>query len=165
MNKIVSSFVAILLAHGHAYSQADSLQQHINQQVWKPFIQSFNNLDTKGFMAVHSREMTRVIQDGNTIYGYDRYYKETEAGNESTRKSNRKRTLELRFTQRIAANDRAFEVGYYKFTSIQPDGTTRNGYGKFHVLLRKENGTWKIFMDADASEKTDEAVFQSASPM
>ena len=76
-----------------------------------------------------------------TIYGYDRYYKETEAGNEST--------------QRIASNDRAFEVGYYKFTSIQPDGTT----------LWKENGTWKIFMDADASEKTDEAIFQSARPM
>lgn len=33
MNKIISSFVAMLLAHGCAYAQVDSLQQHINQQV------------------------------------------------------------------------------------------------------------------------------------
>ena len=165
MIRISFLVVTIACVQTYAFSQADSLQQQINQQVWKPFIQSFNDLDTKGFMAVHSKEMTRVIQEGNMIYGYDWYYKETERGNESTKKSNRKRTLELRFTQRIAANGRGFEVGYYKYTSIEPDGTTRNGYGKFHVLLRKEDGTWKILMDADASEKTNEAIFQSARPM
>ena len=165
MIRISFLFVTMACVHTYAFSQADSLQQQINQQVWKPFIQSFNDLDTKGFLAVHSKEMTRVIQDGNMIYGYDWYFKETERGNESTKQSNRKRTLELRFTQRIAANGRGFEVGYYKFTSIEPDGTKRNGYGKFHVLLRKEDGTWKILMDADASEKTNEAIFQSARPM
>jgi len=165
MNRIIFVFIGIACAQSYAYAQADSLQQQINQQVWKPFIQSFNNLDTKGFMSVHSKEMTRVVQDGNTLYGYDRYYRETEQSNQSTIKANRKRTIELRFTQRIASYNKAFEVGYYKFTSVQPDGTSRNGYGKFHVLLRRENGTWKILMDADASEKTDEATFQSAKPM
>ena len=37
------------------------------------------------FKAVHSREMTRVIEDVNRIYAYDRYYKETGAGHESTK--------------------------------------------------------------------------------
>ena len=165
MNTKILIFTAITCTHSFSYAQADSLQQQINQYVWKPFIQSFNNLDTKGFMSVHSKDMTRVIQDGNTLYGYDTYYRETERGNQSTIKANRKRTIELRFTQRIASGDKAFEVGYYKFTSIQPDGTSRNGYGKFHVLLRKENGMWKILMDADASDKTDEASFQSAKAM
>lgn len=148
-----------------SFAQSDSLQKQINQQVWKPFIQSFGNLDTKSFMAVHSKEMTRVIQDGNSIYGFDQYSKQMDEGNEATKKSNQKRKLELRFIQRIAAGDRAFEVGYYKFTGFQPDGTARYGYGRFHVLLRKESGTWKILMDADASEKTDESVFQSAKAM
>jgi hypothetical protein len=44
-------------------------------------------------------------------------------------------------------------------------GEKRTGYGKFHVLLRKENGTWKILMDADANEKTDEVVFMTGNPM
>ncbi len=62
--------------------------------------------------------------------------------------------------QRIASNGRAFEVGYYK-TSMENIRTKENhvGYGKFHVLLRKENGVWKILMDADAREKTNEEVF------
>lgn len=165
MSRIFLSFIILTFLNKPGYSQADSLQQQINQQVWKPFIQAFNNLDAKGFMAVHSKEMSRVIQDGNLIYGYDRYSKEMESVNESTKKANQKRTLELRFAQRIAANERAFEVGYYKFSSIQPDGASRNGYGKFHVLLRRENGIWKILMDADASEKTNEAIFLSAKPL
>jgi len=165
MNRIFILFMLISILNSRGYSQTDSLQQQINQQVWKPFIQAFNTLDTKGFMSVHSKEMSRVIQDGNLIYGYDTYSKEMEQGNENARKTNQKRTIELRYTQRIAANNKAFEMGYYKFTSFQSDGTTRNGYGKFHVLLRKENGTWKILMDADASEKTDERIFSSAKPL
>lgn len=161
MKRIIFLFFAIQSHAEIAFSQSDSLQQQINKQVWKPFIEAFNNLDTEAFMAVHSKEMSRVIQDGKLIYGYDRYYNEMKQGNENVKKGNQKRTLDLRFTQRIAANDKAFEVGYYKFTSIQPDGSTRNGYGKFHVLLRKENNTWKILMDADASEKTDERIFMS----
>jgi ketosteroid isomerase-like protein len=144
-----------------AFAQSDSLQSDINRQVWKPFIEAFNNFDTKAFMAVHSKDLSRVVQDGNLIYGYDRYYTENEQGNQSAKKANRKRTIEFRFIQRIAANDKAFEIGYFKYTGIQPDGSSHNGYGKFHVLLRKEGGIWKILMDADASEKTNEAIFLS----
>ena len=165
MKRFPAIMIIFTAAFTSAVGQADSLQQQINNQVWKPFIESFNNLDVKGFMAVHSKEMTRVIQDGNSIFGYDQYYRDNERGNAQTKNANRKRTLELRFIQRIAGNDRGFEVGYYKFTNIQPDGSKRYGYGKFHVLLRRENGIWKILMDADASEKTDESIFQSASPM
>jgi hypothetical protein len=72
----------------------------------------------------------------------------------------------LRFIQRIAANGKAFEVGYYKTTSVDTtNGKTRIGYGKFHVLLRKENNIWKILMDEDANENTTEAVFQTGKAM
>ena len=165
MVRKISIYLLIVLFSKTSLSQSDSLQQQITQQVWKPFIQSFSNMDTRAFMAVHSVDMTRVIQDGKTIYGYEQYYRENVQGDERSKKANRKRTIELRFAQRIAANGRAFEVGYYKTTSIQPDGVSRSSYGKFHVLLRKEKGVWKILMDADASEKTDEAVFLSAEPM
>jgi hypothetical protein len=66
----------------------------------------------------------------------------------------------LRFIQRIASTDKAFEVGYYKSTSTNTTtGEKRSGYGKFHVLLRKENGVWKILMDADANEKRTKPYF------
>jgi len=155
---------SLLLKSQCGYAQSDSLQQQINDQVWKPFIQTYNNMDAEGFMAVHSKDMSRVLQDDKRITNYTQYYESNKRNNAYSKKHNEKRKIELRFIQRIAGNDKAFEVGYYKVTITSPDGKVRSFYGKFHVLMRKENGVWKILMDADANEKTDEAVFQSAKP-
>ncbi len=158
-----------LLCTTATHAQAGSAQQQINEPVWKPFIKSFSNRDTEGFMAVHSKEMTRVLQDSKQAYGYEKYYSDTKKwddqhkANTSANKSTR--TIELRFIQRIAGEGRAFEVGYYKTTNTNSDGTKRSSYGKFHVLLRQEQGVWKILMDADANERTNETVFMTAAPM
>jgi len=67
---------ASLLYSSFSFSQMDNFQKDINDQVWKPFIKSFNNDDNEGFRAVHSKEVTRVIQDDNRLLGYDEYFKE-----------------------------------------------------------------------------------------
>jgi ketosteroid isomerase-like protein len=164
--KRLTLFLTIILIYNFSYSQADSLQRQINEQVWKPFIKSFNSGDTEGFMSVHSKDMTRVEQDSKNIYGFDKYYEYNKRGKERNNPPKWKSNIELRFIQRIAAGDRAFEVGYYKTSSVTiATGQSRSNYGKFHVLLRKENGTWKILMDADASEKTDESIFLTGKPL
>jgi ketosteroid isomerase-like protein len=154
-----------LLYCGLSFSQTDNLQQEINEQVWKPFVKAFNNNDNEAFKAVHSKEVIRVIRDDNRLLGYDEYFKKVPES-EKAKWANWKKNIELRFIQRIASTDKAFEVGYYKSTSTNTTtGEKRGGYGKFHVLLRKENGVWKILMDADAKEKTDEAIFLSGTPL
>ena len=148
-----------------AFSQPGNLQKEINEQVWKPFIKAFNNNDNDAFSAVHSKEVIRVSQDDSHIMGFDEYFKKVPDSVKAKWKD-WKRNIELRFLQRIASGDKAFEVGYYKSSSTNTvTGEKRTGYGKFHVLLRKEKGTWKILMDADANEKTDESVFITAKPM
>jgi ketosteroid isomerase-like protein len=157
--------VSLLLVSFLVFAQADSLQKQINEQVWKPFITSFNNRDDEAFSAVHSKDVTRVLQDNNQLMGYNEYFKKVP-DSVKARWSVWTRNIELRFIQRLAANGRAFEVGYYKTISTNSStGEKRTGYGKFHVLLRKENGVWKILMDADANEKTTETVFLSGQPM
>ena len=157
--------ITFLFCRDDLVAQADSLQQQINQQVWEPFIKAFNNNDEEGFKSVHSKDVVRVVQDDKQIWGYDQYFKKIPDSVKS-KWGNWKKNIELRFIQRIAGNDKAFEVGFYKTASTNiATGEKRTGYGKFHVLLRKENGTWKILMDADASEKTDEAVFLTGKPM
>ena len=154
----------LLIAH-FSFSQSDSLQKEINEQVWKPFIKAVISDDNDAFSAVHSKEITRVIQDDNQILGYNEYFKKIPDSIKAKWKD-WKRDIELRFLQRIASADKAFEVGFYKTSSTNAvTGEKRTGYGKFHVLLRKENGAWKILMDADANEKTDEVVFLKAMPM
>jgi ketosteroid isomerase-like protein len=163
--KQLSWIVILLLSCDPGFSQTDSLQKEINEQVWKPFIKAFDNSDDEAFSAVHSKEVIRVIQDDNRVMGYNEYFQKIPDSIKA-KWGNWKKNIELRFLQRIASKDKAFEVGYYKTTSTNAvTGEKRSGYGKFHVLLRKENGVWKILMDADASEKTNEVIFLSGKSM
>jgi len=134
--------------------QPDSLQIQINYQVWMPFIRAFNNNDDSTFRSVHSRDVIRVIADDHRLLNYDQYFKKIP-DSIKTKWGSWKKNIELRFTQRIASACCAFEVGYYRTTSTNvATGEKRVGYGKFHVLMRKENGEWKILMDEDAETVT-----------
>jgi ketosteroid isomerase-like protein len=146
---------------------AQNSRQEINDQVWKPFIQTFNNYDTKGFMEVHSKEVARAPRDSKTIWNWQEYYQQQEQGDQRGKASSSKRSLELRFTERIVNKDLAMDVGVYKTTSIRSDGTSRSFYGRFHVVLRKENEIWKILVDTDSSEGNTigEKDFLAASPL
>lgn len=142
-----------------AQAQADSLQQQINRQVWRNFVNAYNSYNTDAFMAVHSKDLARVLRDGEVIVGFDAYRKNIEQSNRENKRANRKQELQLRFTQRIATADRAFETGYFKVEFSEADGRTSSFYGRFHVLLKKEKNVWKITMDADANENTTEEIF------
>ena len=81
--------------------------------------------------------------------------------------SGNKRELGLRFTERIANDNQAMEVGIYKVTITEKSGSIRTFYGRFHVALRKENDIWKILVDTDSSERGSigEQDYMQASPM
>lgn len=142
-----------------------SKQQEINAQVWVPFIETFNRDDTKALSEVHSKDFIRVIRDSDLIFGYSDAFRE-RPDSVKARMAVWQRKIELRFIQRIASDEEAFEVGYYK-TSYNNEKTDeqRTSYGKFHVLLRREEGIWKILMDADGGLGVDEAVFQTGKEM
>ena len=131
---------------------AQEAQQEINTQVWKPFVEHFNNRNADGFLAVHSRDVVRAPRDSKTIFGWNEYLKQQQVGNERGKASGRKSSLELRFTERIAKDNLAIEVGVYKTTSTDKEGNSHLFFGRFHVVLRKEQGVWKILVDTDFSE-------------
>ena len=131
---------------------AQSAQQEINEQVWIPFIKSFSEIDTKTFMALHSKDAVRSPRNAKVVWNWNEYYERMQQDEQRKRSSAEKRQLELRFTERIANKDLAVEVGIYKTTYIAPDGSTRSSLGRFHVVLRKENAVWKILVDMDSSE-------------
>jgi ketosteroid isomerase-like protein len=148
-------------------ASAQEVQQEINDQVWKPFIKNFNERNTDGFMAVHSKDVVRSPRDAKLVWNWDEYYKNQKEGDDRGKTSSSKRQLELRFTERINNSSSAVDVGVYKTSVIRPDGTSRSSYGRFHVVLRKEKGTWKILADTDSSEgeTITEKEFLAASPM
>ncbi|MEO7990635.1 MAG: nuclear transport factor 2 family protein [Chryseolinea sp.] len=143
-------FSILLLLSAESFSQ--DYTKEINDQVWKPFIQTFNTFDAAGFLAVHSKDVIRSSRNSKEILNWEEYLKQQKAGDQQSIERGSKRTLELRFTERIANANQAIEVGVYKTTSRNSKGESRSFYGRFHVALRKENGVWKILVDTDSSE-------------
>lgn len=146
---------------------SQSAQHEINEQVWKPFIKGLSTSDTDLFLGVHSKDLVRAPREANEVYGWQEYYKRMKAGDEKTRENGMKIDIDLRFTERIAQGDLAIEVGVYKTTMTERGGTPRSFYGRFHVVLRKESGVWKILVDTDSSERgtIGEPQFLAAKPM
>src|SRR6202035_3922557 len=108
MQALFVSLISAVILFQDLKAQDDSLQKQINDQVWKPFIKSFNSGDEEGFKAVHSMDMIRVIQDDQQIFGYERYFQKSP-DSLRVKWGEWKKEIELRFLQRIAANGKAFE--------------------------------------------------------
>ena len=68
--------------------------------------------------------------------------------------------IDFTFEQRTAKEDVAYEVGYYKITWRAGDSTSEF-FGRFHVVLRKVDGIWKIAQDWDNSNIMGQEVGQT----
>jgi|SRR5687767_12157730 hypothetical protein len=51
-----------------------AIRAAINDQVWKPFIKTYNNLHTDGFLAVHSKDVVRSPRDAKMVLNWNEYY-------------------------------------------------------------------------------------------
>jgi hypothetical protein len=139
----------------------------INQHVWKPFIETFNQHRSDDFLALHSRDLIRSARDSKRVLTWTQYLDETRLDEANDKKEGFKRVLELRFTERLHSATQAIDVGIYKTVYTFSNGTTQTFYGRFHVVLRKENGRWKILVDTDSSENgtIGEKDFNQAKPI
>lgn len=164
-------FIILILSAVAIGSHAQTDQQAIDNQVWKPFTKAIMTQDVAAFVSVHSKDLIRAERDQKKVLDLNSYQAGMEAGwpswKESIKKSNQNYTFELRFLERISNGTLAYEVGYFKNEVISSSGEKRISYGKFQVALRKENGIWKILVDSDSSESgniTDE-MFAAAQPI
>lgn len=159
------TLLLLLIVSTTAFGQ--TVQKEINEQVWKPFIKGFQDGDTDMFMGVHSKDLVRSARESKKVLNWDSYYQQTKKGNERMKTDKSRLEIELRFTERINNDAQAIDVGVYRTSWFAADGKQGTGYGRFHVVLRKENGTWKILVDTDSDEgrTIGEAQFLAAKPM
>jgi hypothetical protein len=165
MKKLLLLPVAALFFF-QANAQSDSLKwvKEINEQVWKPFITHFISGNKEGFRSVHSKRITRVEIDRNKVLDYEKYFPPINP-NAPQPKRNSNHLFELRFDKRISNGTKAWESGYYKGTVIEEGKEPRSWYGRFFVVLEKEEDTWKILVDADTGASANEENFNKAFSM
>ncbi|GAB1857771.1 hypothetical protein MHTCC0001_26080 [Flavobacteriaceae bacterium MHTCC 0001] len=155
-------FLLILFfTFSNVYAQKESLKD-INTQVWANFTKSYESLDHVRFASIHSDDLIRVSGDSKKIKNKEEYidgYKKWWTDNSL------KQTISFRFLERIYSENKASERGIYKLTQNPGTEDEKSFYGKFHVILTKENKKWKILMDYDSSESDtiDELSYKNAS--
>jgi hypothetical protein len=160
-------FVSIAMLFSFiAEAQSDSLKwvKEINEQVWKPFISHITSGNNEGFSSLHSKRITRVTIDNGTVHDYEKYFP-PQSGNANKQQKTTNLLFELRFDKRISNGTKAWETGYYKGRVMKDGVEQRSYYGRFFVVLEKENGIWKIIVDADTGTGATNENFNKASPI
>ena len=160
-------FAAImLLPFTITIAQTDSLKwvKEINEQVWKPFITHITAGNNEGFSSVHSKRITRVEIDNGRVLDFEKYFPATNT-NSGTQKKTTTLLFELRFDKRISNGNKAWESGYYKGRIMKDGVEQRSYYGRFFVVLEKEEGVWKILVDADTGAGATAENFNKASSL
>jgi ketosteroid isomerase-like protein len=163
MKKLVP--VAFLLISICTYAQDP--KDEINKQVWKVFVEAYNNFDTEKFMSVYSKDIMRVAQDDKKIFNFTEYRRNVHRENQFNKNYGIKAKIELRFIERIYAGDQAYEKGVFKIDLTDNNGKPATIFSKFEVVLKKEAGIWKIKFDTDSTEgaTVSQKDFDKGKPM
>jgi len=151
---------------------AQTIQSQIDNEVWKPFIKAIDNQNLEDYFSLHSKDIIRADGRMKKLFGWDDYkleiingWKDFNLFKEKNKIKNA--SFDLRFLARIANDNLAYEVGYFKSEVTTETGEIKKGFGKFHVVLRKEDGKWKILVDQDSIEevKITEEDYLKAEPI
>lgn len=160
----LSALLYIALA---APALAQDTQAQIEADVWIPFLAASNAFDADGFLAVQSKDMVRVSPDANEVYGLARYEREIREGFARAKTRGLTRKSEMRFLKRTSSEGLAYETGYFRSEARLASGEVRVRFSRFEMVLKKEEGKWKILIDKDSAEggSITEEAFRAAEPM
>ncbi|MEQ9404696.1 MAG: nuclear transport factor 2 family protein [Cyclobacteriaceae bacterium] len=145
---ILVVFLTGSFVFAQGYKPDKETENQVNEQVWKPFKKSWEERDAKAFNALHTDDVLRISKWSGIKVGSE--YKDQITENYK-RKDDTKRTIDFWLEHRIYSKTIGYEVGYLKIVSQRPGEDPRYSYSRFHVVLRKENGVWKIAQDWDTN--------------
>ena len=126
-----------------------AIQREIDDQVWTPFKKAYKNFDAILMNDLHTDDFIRANSWRITVG--DEYKKQNAKRYQESRERGDQRSIDFVFDSRKATDDLAVETGFYIVTSVR-DGVSNDYYGYFNVILRKEEGTWKIAYDWDTDK-------------
>jgi ketosteroid isomerase-like protein len=156
MKKYVVLGLLLFCVAGFGQSKVKEIQNIIDEQVWKPFQQAFEDLDGEALNATYAKEVLRATPNGIDT---DNAFKAANL----TRFQQRKKegvsiVLDFWFDSRRTNETTSYEVGFYRIATTDKNGETSYNYGQFHIVLKKRNGKWKITQDWDTATINGKAI-------
>ncbi|TAE13003.1 MAG: hypothetical protein EAZ95_11745 [Bacteroidetes bacterium] len=137
---------------GELYAQKDMWLKEINQDVWTPFAEAYQELNVKKYKALHRQDLIRATGAGKQIKDLPTYSAEVGKWFAELKTQKSQVSIKFRFLERICNGKTASERGIYELMIANEADKEQRYYGKFHVFLRKEKKKWKIAIDYDSNE-------------
>lgn len=161
--------IALVFCLGTAIGQEKEISQQtiksIETDIWIPFMESYVELNPDKLKGLHSKDIIRIYLSRNEIKTGEPYLERFSSFLNSSKERGDK--VAIAFTILSTAIDEnetlAYQTGYYKFSSKRKDDSEMvvRGYGYFTVGLKKENDTWKLWLDSDKRTDISEEEFKS----
>ena len=125
-------------------------------EFWSEISRSVIEGDFEGYAAVYHEDAVLVRGTSGESYpisealaGWKQGFMDTKAGSMTA-------SVEFRFSKRIHDEATTHETGIYCYT-WQPEGEEQqSSYMHFQALLVKKNGEWKMLMEYQMEEATEE---------
>ncbi|WP_025664038.1 Cif family virulence factor [Aquimarina megaterium] len=133
-----------------AIAQEDAVHKKINADMYGNFSKAFETLDYDLFASIHSKEMIRISGNGGEIKKANAYLKGYEK--RWSVPSKKPALIDFRLFERIYSDSLVSDRGIYRVTYIDDSNQTKHSYGQFHVILKIEDKSWKIWVDYDSDE-------------
>ncbi len=141
----------ILSYTGIAFSQAErnlEAEQEVNEQLWGPFKKAWEERNAKAFNDLHTDDVLRISKWSGVRIGNE--YKDRIVESYS-RPDSRERSIDFWLEHRYYSGETGYEVGYLKIVTKEEGKDPRFSYSRFHVVLKKVDGKWKIAQDWDTN--------------
>lgn len=169
MKQLTTTLLLLCLSFSFAQKKAevsDEIVSAIKKDVWIPFMESYNELNSNKLMSIHSRDIVRVTIDDNQIKSgetYLEYY-----GKFLNIVKDKGGKVAIAFAIASTAIDEseeiAYQTGYYRFSTLSKDGEEMvvRGYGYFNVGLKLEDdNVWRIWLDSDKKAEITDSEFNA----
>ena len=152
-------FLMLLFSMINSYAQDEkSIQNEIDQELWKPFQQAFEGIDGIALNSLYADEVLRVTPGGIDT---ENNFKKANLKRFETHKKNKTSVhLDFWFDSRKTNALTSYEVGFYRMRLKGSEGTNTI-YGQFHIVLKKIDGTWKITQDWDTATINGKTIDKS----
>jgi len=133
-----------------AQAQGDKnpeIENEVNEQLWKHFKKAWEQRNAEAFTRLHTDDVLRVNKWGIQI-GSEYTNRITES---YKKPDTRKKTIDFWFEHRYYSGNTGYEVGYLKIVVEEEGKEPRESFSRFHVVLKKIDGQWKIAQDWDTN--------------
>ena len=142
---IFIGLLTVVSLSGPARSDGHTIRE-INEQIWIPFVRSYAEGNGDLHASLYGSDIVRVNRDN--VSSGKAYIERMRAYVDGLRDRGG-RAIAFRFTERTSNEDAAYETGVFRL--MRNNGTA--AYGQFEVIIRKEDGRWKLTFDRGHTNK------------